>query len=141
MARGEAINWSRSEEQNLQSWLFQHRKLSWKARSKAYFRQYRLRRSGESLRCKQNDLRRRSRLRKTPEAAWSQPALRRTMLQRRRTAAPPTQAARQASSPEMSRLLERIRELEVSKWPSLFKSLITREKGKRIENNLVRLRS
>lgn len=58
MSRENTVRWSQAEERNLLPWLSRHRKLSWKARSRAYFRQYRIFRSGESLRGKQNDLRR-----------------------------------------------------------------------------------
>lgn len=62
MAGRNATAWSRSEEENLQSWLAQHQGLSWKERSKEYFRQYQIYRTDESLRGKLNELRRRRRL-------------------------------------------------------------------------------
>lgn len=58
MPRENTLRWSQAEEKNLLPWLSRHRKLSWKARSRAYFKQYLIFRSGESLRGKQNDLRR-----------------------------------------------------------------------------------
>lgn len=52
MPRGNAIGWSQSEADNLLPWLSRHRELSWEARSRAYFRQYRVVRTVESLRGK-----------------------------------------------------------------------------------------
>lgn len=52
MPRGNAIGWSQSEADNLLPWLSRNEKLSWEAKSRAYFRQYRLVRTVESLRGK-----------------------------------------------------------------------------------------
>ncbi|KAJ5040750.1 hypothetical protein NUH16_003356 [Penicillium rubens] len=46
------IVWSEWEEKNLHSWLDAHRELPWKARSDAYYEQYRVVRSVGSLRGK-----------------------------------------------------------------------------------------
>lgn len=46
------IVWSEWEEKNLLSWLDAHRELPWKARSDAYYEQYRVVRSVDSLRGK-----------------------------------------------------------------------------------------
>ena len=62
MPRDNVVPWSPSEEQNLLPWLSRNRKLSWKAKAKAYSRQHLINRSGESLRGKQNHLRRKRRL-------------------------------------------------------------------------------
>ena len=50
------IAWSSWEKRNLLSWLHRHRRLSWKERSRAYLRQFGVKRTGEALRCKQNYL-------------------------------------------------------------------------------------
>ncbi|OQE70395.1 hypothetical protein PENNAL_c0118G10252 [Penicillium nalgiovense] len=49
--RSEVV-WSEWEEKNLLSWLDAHRELPWKARSDAYYEQYRVVRSVDSLRGK-----------------------------------------------------------------------------------------
>ena len=59
MAGRNVVAWSRSEEKNLPIWLKKHQGLSWKERSKEYFRQYQIHRTDESLRGKLNELRRR----------------------------------------------------------------------------------
>lgn len=58
MPRENTVRWSRTEEKNLLPWLSRNQMLSWKARSRAYFKEHGILRSGESLRGKQNDLRR-----------------------------------------------------------------------------------
>ncbi|CAG8325126.1 unnamed protein product [Penicillium salamii] len=50
------IAWSSWEKRNLLSWLHRHRGMSWKERSRAYLRQFGVKRTGEALRCKQNYL-------------------------------------------------------------------------------------
>jgi hypothetical protein len=52
MPRGNAIGWSQPEADNLLPWLSRNEELSWEAKSRAYFRQYRLVRTVESLRGK-----------------------------------------------------------------------------------------
>ncbi|KAJ5101045.1 hypothetical protein N7456_007097 [Penicillium angulare] len=47
-----AVGWSAREEENLLPWLESNRKLTWKALSIAYWKQYHVRRSVESLRGK-----------------------------------------------------------------------------------------
>ena len=71
MTRGNAIAWSQAEEDNLDQWLMKYPKLSWRKRAAAYFRDFHLRRIGESLRGKRNLLRRRRILLKTASASPS----------------------------------------------------------------------
>ena len=52
MSPRSAMGWSEWEEKNLLSWLDAHQALSWKARSDAYYKQYRVNRGVESLRGK-----------------------------------------------------------------------------------------
>jgi hypothetical protein len=52
MSTRSEVVWSEWEEKNLLSWLDAHRALSWKARSDAYYEQYQVDRSVESLRGK-----------------------------------------------------------------------------------------
>ena len=52
MSTRSEVGWSEWEEKNLLSWLDAHRALSWKARSDAYYEQYQVDRSVESLRGK-----------------------------------------------------------------------------------------
>jgi hypothetical protein len=56
IVRTDKIAWSSWEKRNLLSWLHQHRGMSWNERARAYFRQFRVKRTGEALRCKQNYL-------------------------------------------------------------------------------------
>lgn len=132
MARGDAITWPEWEEKNLPHWLFQHRKLSWKARSKAYFRQYRIKRSGESLRGKQNDLRRRSRMQNEPVTPQPQATPRRTLLPHRHATASLPSFTLHDSSLKVYRLLEAIREAGAIRWSPLLKiSTRRRKQGER----------
>ncbi|KAI2734726.1 hypothetical protein DTO013E5_9747 [Penicillium roqueforti] len=52
MSPRSAMGWPEWEEKNLLPWLDAHRALSWKARSHAYYEQYRVVRTVESLRGK-----------------------------------------------------------------------------------------
>jgi hypothetical protein len=58
--RSEVI-WSKGEEKNLLFWLDAHRALPWKARSRAYYEQYQIDRSVESLRGKKYHILRKQR--------------------------------------------------------------------------------
>ncbi|OQD74448.1 hypothetical protein PENANT_c177G03441, partial [Penicillium antarcticum] len=60
VSKTDKISWSSWEKRNLLSWLHQHRGMSWKEKSRAYFRLFRVKRTGEALRCKQNYLLRNS---------------------------------------------------------------------------------
>ena len=55
-SKTDKIAWSSWEKKNLLSWLHRHRRMSWKERSRAYLRQFGVKRTGEALRCKQNYL-------------------------------------------------------------------------------------
>jgi hypothetical protein len=52
MPRRSTSGWPEWEEKNLFPWLYAHRKLSWEGRSVAYYEQYGVPRSAESLRGK-----------------------------------------------------------------------------------------
>ena len=69
MPRGNAIAWSPAEEDNLDLWLLKYPKLSWRKRAAVYFREFHLKRTGESLRGKRNQLRRRRSLSKNTSAS------------------------------------------------------------------------
>ncbi|KAJ5267770.1 hypothetical protein N7478_010578 [Penicillium angulare] len=56
-----AVGWSAWEEENLLPWLESNRNLTWKALSIAYWQQYRVRRSVESLRGKKHHILRKRR--------------------------------------------------------------------------------
>ncbi|OQD76219.1 hypothetical protein PENANT_c138G11122 [Penicillium antarcticum] len=56
VSKTDKIAWSSWEKRNLLSWLHRHRGMSWKEKARAYFRLFRVKRSGEALRCKQNYL-------------------------------------------------------------------------------------
>ena len=62
MSSRSATGWSEWEEKNLLPWLDEHRALPWKARSNAYFAQYQIYRSVESLRGKKYHILRKRRL-------------------------------------------------------------------------------
>ncbi|CAG8243734.1 unnamed protein product [Penicillium salamii] len=61
MSKPNTIAWSSWEKKNLFSWLLQRQKMTWKAKSKAYFKQFGLKRTGEALRSKRNYLLRKRR--------------------------------------------------------------------------------
>ncbi|CAG7935535.1 unnamed protein product [Penicillium nalgiovense] len=61
MSKPNTIAWSSWEKNNLFSWLLQRQKMTWKAKSKAYFKQFGLKRTGEALRSKRNYLLRKRR--------------------------------------------------------------------------------
>ncbi|OQD94925.1 hypothetical protein PENSOL_c023G06034 [Penicillium solitum] len=48
MSKPNTIAWSSWEKKNLFSWLLQRQKMTWKAKSKAYFKQFGLKRTGEA---------------------------------------------------------------------------------------------
>ena len=84
MPRGNAIGWSQSETDNLLPWLSRHRGLSWEARSRAYFRQYRVFRTVESLRGKKYQiLRKQLEQRRPPVLYGSKRYRRQCRLQRK----------------------------------------------------------
>jgi len=84
MSRQNSTNWSRREERNLEPFLWRHRRLSWKARSRAYYREYRISRSGESLRGKRNELRRRYSINHLPALSVASDAEKRQAVMARR---------------------------------------------------------
>jgi hypothetical protein len=61
MSKPNTIAWSSWEKKNLFPWLLQRQKMTWKAKSKAYFKQFGLKRTGEALRSKRNYLLRKRR--------------------------------------------------------------------------------
>ncbi|CAG8063900.1 hypothetical protein PENNAL_c0595G06515 [Penicillium nalgiovense] len=61
MSKLNSISWSSWEKKNLFSWLLQHQRMTWKAKSKAYFKQFGLKRTGEALRSKRSYLLRKRR--------------------------------------------------------------------------------
>lgn len=68
--------WADWEERNLLPWLHAHRALSWKARAEAYFEQYGVYRSVESLRGKKYDiLRKRKRASSQQSGKQKQPGV------------------------------------------------------------------
>ncbi|KAJ5365293.1 hypothetical protein N7517_008179 [Penicillium concentricum] len=111
------IGWSLSEEENLYPWLLQHREMSWKAKSKAYFRQFGLKRTGESLRGKRNYLLReyraiQKRLSKASQSGKRQPRVRREEAPRSFLPSPPIFTPR-ASSAKTRHLLHAIQQRTV----------------------------
>lgn len=83
MPRGNAIGWSQSEADNLLPWLSRNQELSWEAKSRAYFRQYRLVRTVESLRGKKYQiLRKRLGRQRTPVSSRAQRSWRQYRLRR-----------------------------------------------------------
>ncbi|KAK5805894.1 hypothetical protein VI817_000152 [Penicillium citrinum] len=84
MSRQNSTNWSRREERNLEPFLWRYRRLSWKARSRVYYRKYRISRSGESLRGKRNELRRRYSIDHLPALSVASDAERRQAVMARR---------------------------------------------------------
>lgn len=109
------IAWSLSEEENLHPWLLQHRGMSWKAKSKAYFRQFGLKRTGESLRGKRNYLLReyramQKRLSEASQSGKRQPRVRREEALRIFLASPPIFTPR-ASSATAHHLLHAMQQL------------------------------
>ena len=83
MPRGNAIGWSQSEADNLLPWLSRHRGLSWEARSRAYFRQYRVFRTVESLRGKKYQILRKQLERQRPPVLYGTKRYRRQYRLRR----------------------------------------------------------
>ncbi|KAJ5471426.1 hypothetical protein N7530_008783 [Penicillium desertorum] len=67
MSPRSACGWPEWEEKNLLSWLDSHRDLSWKALSDAYYEEYQVHRSVESLRGKKYHILRKQRRAKSPE--------------------------------------------------------------------------
>ncbi|KAJ5500685.1 hypothetical protein N7453_009736 [Penicillium expansum] len=111
------IAWSLSEEENLHPWLLQHRGMSWKAKSKAYFRQFGLKRTGESLRGKQNYLSREhlamhTRLSEASQSGEAQPRVRHEEASRILPPSPPSFTPR-ASSAKTRHLLHVMQHLVV----------------------------
>ncbi|CAG8243825.1 unnamed protein product [Penicillium olsonii] len=56
MPKPNTIAWSSWEKKNLPLWLLRHQRMTWKAKAKAYFKQFGLKRTGEALRSKRNYL-------------------------------------------------------------------------------------
>ncbi|KAK9847356.1 hypothetical protein MYU51_019575 [Penicillium brevicompactum] len=70
MSKPNSTAWSSWEKKNLLPWLLQRQGMTWKAKSKAYFKQFGLKRTGEALRSKQNYLLRKLRaIQKSPSQA------------------------------------------------------------------------
>lgn len=120
MPRQNATNWSRREERNLERFLWRYRKLTWKARSRVYYRRYRISRSGESLRGKQNELRRRYSIDELPALSIASAEVRRQAVMARRWRAcseplPPLPViVLRAPDLEILRTLEMFRQLRLS---------------------------
>jgi hypothetical protein len=120
MPRQNATNWSRREERNLERFLWRYRKLSWKARSRVYYRRYRISRSGESLRGKQNELRRRYSIDELPALSIASDEVRRQAVMARRwracsePLAPLPVIVLRAPDLEILRTLELFRQLRLS---------------------------
>ncbi|KAJ5531387.1 hypothetical protein N7527_004780 [Penicillium freii] len=112
------IAWSLPEEENLHAWLLQHRGMSWKAKSKAYFRQFGLKRTGESLRGKRNYLLReyhamQKTLSEASQSGEHQPQVRREEALRIFLPSPPISTPR-ASRAKTHHLLHAMQQLAAS---------------------------
>lgn len=135
MPRDNTISWSQSEEENLLPWLSRHRELSWKARSNAYFKQYRRRRSGESLRGKQNQILRKLGQVRRRTSSLQHAAAHRVQTRHRSTwfEAPTSNRAHGASDPAVDQIVGPTRQLQITashSYPTLPPYLSTQRVGK-----------
>ncbi|OGE46370.1 hypothetical protein PENARI_c338G11402, partial [Penicillium arizonense] len=94
MSQRSAHGWPEWEEKNLLPWLDAHPKLSWKALSDAYYEEYQVHRSVESLRGKKYHI-----LRKQTEASQSPGKPKRAIAVRRSVADSASQSSLSAKTP------------------------------------------